>query len=77
MSVAKARAICFRTKWDEAIADAKQKIKNLEYAIEVYRKMKSAGEPWPTQGFLCRRAGYCARRGKCAKPSRYIAPYAN
>jgi hypothetical protein len=35
------------TKWDEAIADAKKKIRNLRYTIEVYRRMKRDGEPWP------------------------------
>lgn len=35
------------TKWDEGIADAKKKIKALKYTIEVYRKMKKTGEPWP------------------------------
>lgn len=37
-----------KTKWDEAIADAKLKIKRLEQAIEVYRKMKKNGDSWPS-----------------------------
>ena len=37
-----------RTKWDEAISDAKKKIHALKFTISVYRKRKKAGEPWPT-----------------------------
>lgn len=36
-----------RTKWDEAISDAKQKIKALKVTIAVYRQRKKAGELWP------------------------------
>lgn len=37
----------FETKWDEAIADAKDKIKGLRYSISVYRQRKLAGDTWP------------------------------
>jgi hypothetical protein len=36
-----------KTKWDEAIADAKRKIRRLEYTIAVYKKMKRSGDQWP------------------------------
>jgi len=36
-----------RTKWDEAILDAKRRIKTLESTIVVYRERKKAGDPWP------------------------------
>jgi hypothetical protein len=36
-----------RTKWDEAISDAKRKIKALESTITIYRERKKAGDPWP------------------------------
>jgi hypothetical protein len=35
------------TRWDEAISDAKKKIKALQYTIFVYRQRKKSGEPWP------------------------------
>ncbi len=34
-----------RTKWDEAISDAKRKIKGLQYTIAVYRERKKSGDP--------------------------------
>jgi hypothetical protein len=36
-----------KTGWDEAIADAKRKIKELSFSIAVFRARKKAGEPWP------------------------------
>jgi len=32
---------------DEAISDAKKKIKALQFTITVFRQRKKAGEPWP------------------------------
>jgi hypothetical protein len=37
-----------RSRWDEAISDAKKKIKDLEFSISVFRQRKKAGESWPT-----------------------------
>ena len=36
-----------KTGWDQAIADAKEKIKKLQFSIKVFREHKKAGEPWP------------------------------
>jgi hypothetical protein len=36
-----------RTKWDEAISDAKRRIKALESTIAFYKQRKKAGDPWP------------------------------
>jgi len=36
-----------RTEWDEAISDAKKKIRDLQFTIAVYRRRKKAGESWP------------------------------
>lgn len=36
-----------KTPWDEAIADAKQKIRRLEHSIVIFRKQKKAGIAWP------------------------------
>jgi hypothetical protein len=36
-----------RTGWDEAISDARRKIRGLEFSIAVFRQRKKAGEPWP------------------------------
>jgi hypothetical protein len=36
-----------RTKWDEAISDAKKKIKALQFTIAVYKQRKKEREPWP------------------------------
>jgi hypothetical protein len=33
--------------WDRAIADAKARIKKLEFSIRVFRQRKRNGEPWP------------------------------
>jgi hypothetical protein len=35
------------TKWDEAITDARRKIKHLESTIDFYRRSKKAGDSWP------------------------------
>ena len=32
--------------WDRAIADAKMRIKKLEFSIRVFRQRKKAGEEW-------------------------------
>ena len=37
----------YETKWDEAIADAKEKIKRLRYSIAVYEQRKLVGDRWP------------------------------
>lgn len=37
-----------KTPWDEAIADAKRKIRALEQTIRVYRERKRIGDPWPS-----------------------------
>jgi len=54
MSVKKARGKSENSKrnsgWDEAIRDAKRKIKGLESTIRVFRERKRAGEPWPGEG---------------------------
>jgi hypothetical protein len=36
-----------RTKWDEAISDAKRKIRELNFTITVYKQRKKAGDRWP------------------------------
>ncbi|HEU0047631.1 MAG TPA: hypothetical protein VFQ43_08505 [Nitrososphaera sp.] len=42
--------------WDMAIADAKEKIRNLHESIRVFRARKNAGDPWPSgQSKLARR----------------------
>jgi hypothetical protein len=33
--------------WDQAIKDAKQRIKDLQMSISVYEDRKRAGDPWP------------------------------
>ena len=33
--------------WDQAINDAKSKIKQLQYTIKVFRELRDSGEPWP------------------------------
>lgn len=33
--------------WDSAIADAKKKIKSLEFSIQVFEQGKREGRPWP------------------------------
>lgn len=39
----------YPTKWDEAIADARKRIRSLKSAIAYYRIQKKAGEPWPIE----------------------------
>ena len=33
--------------WDVGIADAKKRIKELQFTIRVYTEHKKKGEPWP------------------------------
>ena len=35
------------SSWDDAIADAKQKIRDLEFSVRVFSERKRKGEPWP------------------------------
>lgn len=35
------------SKWDEAIADAKAKIKRLRSSIAIFEARKTAGDRWP------------------------------
>ena len=35
------------SKWDQAISEAKEKIKELRYTIKVFSELRDAGEPWP------------------------------
>jgi len=37
----------YPTKWDEAIADARQRIRGLKKTIEFFRQSKKKGESWP------------------------------
>lgn len=32
--------------WDAAIADVKDRIRQLEFSLRVFKKRKRAGEPW-------------------------------
>jgi hypothetical protein len=48
MSITKVKKKEFRTKWDEAIADAKRKIRSLELSVAYFRQRRKAGEPWPS-----------------------------
>jgi hypothetical protein len=34
-------------KWDQAITEAKTKIKRLQYTIKVFKELRDSGEPWP------------------------------
>lgn len=45
----KAKGRRIRSGWDEAISDAKKKIKGLQFSISVFRQRKKAGDPWPRQ----------------------------
>jgi hypothetical protein len=36
-----------KTGWDRAIADAKRKIKELQFSVRVFTERKKRGEPWP------------------------------
>ena len=44
-----------KTKWDEAISDAKRMIEKLKAAIEVYEERKAKGEPWPGESAIAGR----------------------
>jgi hypothetical protein len=33
--------------WDAMIRDAKKRIEDLKFSIEVFERRKAAGEPWP------------------------------
>lgn len=33
--------------WDDAIADAKRRLKDIEFALQVFEERKKNGEPWP------------------------------
>ena len=35
------------TFWDQAIADAEDRIKKLKFTLRVYRQKRDRGEPWP------------------------------
>lgn len=35
------------TGWDEAIADAKRKIADLQFTVKTYTRMRESGKPWP------------------------------
>jgi hypothetical protein len=37
----------YPTKWDEAIADARRKIRKLKESIVYFRERRKAGDPWP------------------------------
>lgn len=37
------------TEWNQAIREAKAKIKQLQYTIRVFKELRDAGEPWPRQ----------------------------
>ena len=36
-----------KSKWDEAISDAKQRIRDLQFTIKVYAERRDKGEHWP------------------------------
>lgn len=36
-----------KSMWDEAIADAKRRIKELQFTVRVYKQRRDKGEPWP------------------------------
>lgn len=33
--------------WDDAIADAKQRLKDIQFALKEFKECKRRGEPWP------------------------------
>lgn len=33
--------------WDATIRDARKRIEDLKFSIELFEKRKAAGEPWP------------------------------
>lgn len=35
------------TGWDAPIAEAKQRIQDLEFSVKVFERKKAAGEPYP------------------------------
>jgi hypothetical protein len=35
------------SKWDQAITEARTKIKQLQYTIKVFRELRDSGAPWP------------------------------
>ncbi len=71
MSITKSSRISEKaqTKWDEAIADAKKKIKGLEFSIQIFRKRKRAGEPWPGESVLQRNSKPSARSSASIRAS--------
>jgi hypothetical protein len=46
-----------RTKWDEAICDAKKRIRALQSTIAFYRQRKKAGDQWPGDSAAPMKAG--------------------
>lgn len=34
-------------EWDQAIADVRKRIKELQFTLSVFEQRKNAGEPWP------------------------------
>jgi len=34
--------------WDSAIADAKRRIRELQFSLKVFKQHKKAGEQWPS-----------------------------
>jgi len=51
-----------RTKWDEAIDDAKKKIAALKMSISVFEVRKAAGESWPNDEQVKRQSARPATR---------------
>jgi hypothetical protein len=48
MSITKVKKIkSYPTKWDEAIVDARRKIRELKDSIEFFKQRKREKEPWP------------------------------
>lgn len=35
--------------WDDAITDAKQRLKEIQFALSVFEERKRNGEPWPLE----------------------------
>jgi hypothetical protein len=35
-------------EWDQAIKEARQKIRDLEYSIRTFQEFRDSGEPWPS-----------------------------
>ena len=38
------------SRWDEAIGEAKKRIKDLKFTIKVYEERRDRNEPWPGSG---------------------------